>query len=57
MGAKPAGYVTAVGMVMNLPFRNSKGSELRAALTVVAVLAIGVLAKLDATIQLFHTSH
>ena len=40
---------------MKLHFPNHKRSELRAALTVVAVLAFGVLAKLDATIQLFHT--
>jgi hypothetical protein len=44
-------------LVMKLHFPNHKRSELRAALTVVAVLALGVLAKLDATIQLFHTSH
>jgi hypothetical protein len=37
---------------MKLHFPNHKRSELRAALTVVAVLALGVLAKLDATIQL-----
>jgi hypothetical protein len=37
---------------MKLHFPNHKRSKLRAALTVVAVLALGVLAKLDATIQL-----
>jgi hypothetical protein len=46
-----------MGMVMNHPILNPKRSDLRAALTVVAVLAIGVLAKLDAAIQLFHSSH
>jgi hypothetical protein len=40
---------------MKLHFPNHKRSELRAALTVVAVLALGVLARLDATIQLFRT--
>ena len=51
-----------IALVMKLHFPNyklpnHKRSERRAALTVVAVLALGVLAKLDATIQLFHTSH
>jgi hypothetical protein len=46
-----------MGKVMNHPFQNPRHSELRAALTVVAVLAIGMMAKLDAAIQLFHNSH
>jgi hypothetical protein len=46
-----------IALVMKLHFPNHKRSELRAPLTVVAVLARGVLVKLDATIQLFHTSH
>jgi hypothetical protein len=46
-----------IALVMKLHFPNHKRSAIQAALTVVAVLAIAVLAKLDATIQLFHTSH
>jgi hypothetical protein len=42
---------------MKLHFPSHKRSELRAALTVVAVLALGALAELDATIQLFRTRH
>jgi hypothetical protein len=42
---------------MKLYFPNHRRSEFRAALTVAAVLAIGVLAKLDAAVQLFHSSH
>jgi hypothetical protein len=44
-------------LVMKLHFPSHKRSELRAALTVVAVLALGALAELDATIQLFRTRH
>jgi hypothetical protein len=32
-------------------------SELRAVLIVAAVLALGILTKLDSSIQLFHLSH
>jgi hypothetical protein len=43
---------------MKVLFSNQqKRSELRAVLTVAAVLMIGILAKLDASIQLFHLSH
>ena len=48
---------TFMALVMKLHFSNRKErSEIRAVLTVVAVLVIGVLAKLDATMQLFHLS-
>ena len=44
--------------VMKVLFSNQqKRSELRAVLTVAAVLMIGMLAKLDASIQLSHLSH
>ncbi len=49
---------TFMALVMKLHFSNRKEpSEFRAALTIVAVLAIAVLAKLDASIQLFRLSH
>jgi hypothetical protein len=43
-----------MALVMKLHFSNRKErSKIRAVLTVVAVLVIGVLAKLGATMQLF----
>jgi hypothetical protein len=46
---------TFTALVMKLYFPNhNKRSEIRAVLTVVAVLMIGMLAKIDATMQLFH---
>ena len=44
--------------VMKRRFPSCKAhSELRAVLIVAAVLALGVLTKLDSSIQLFHPSH
>jgi hypothetical protein len=46
-----------MALVMKLHFPDRKErSEIRAVLTVVAVLMIGMVAKLDATKQLFHLS-
>jgi hypothetical protein len=44
--------------VMKLRFPNCRAhSEFRAVLIVAAVLALGMLTKLDSSIQLFHLSH
>jgi hypothetical protein len=49
--------LTFAAHVMKVLFSNQQTrSELRAVLTVAAVLMIGMLAKLDASIQLFHLS-
>jgi hypothetical protein len=46
-----------MALVMKLHFPDRKErSEIRSVLTVVAVLMIGMVAKLDATMQLFHLS-
>jgi hypothetical protein len=50
--------LTFAAHVMKVLFSNQqKRSELRAVLTVAAVLMIGILAKLGASIQLSHLSH
>jgi hypothetical protein len=46
-----------MALIIKLHFPDRKErSEIRAVLTVVAVLMIGMVAKLDATMQFFHLS-
>jgi hypothetical protein len=51
-----AAALTAFVMKRRYPDPQER-SEIRAVLTVVGVLALGMLAKLDASMQLIHLSH
>ncbi len=51
-----AAGLTAFVMKLHYPDRKER-SEIRAVLTVVGVLALGMLAKLDASMQIIHLGH
>ena len=53
---EPAAALMTCVMKFHFPDRK-EGSEIRAVLTVVGVLALGMLAKLDASMQLIHLGH